>query len=66
MAVRPDAREIEFESDGRKLRASVLAESIEDAGRAEMRSRARDLGLKMQSENGLRNAVIAIETMMNK
>ncbi|WP_223957270.1 glycosyltransferase [Paraburkholderia sabiae] len=52
--------------NGRKLRASVLAESIEDAGRAEMRSRARDLGLKMQSENGLRNAVIAIETMMNK
>ncbi len=51
--------------NGRKLRASVLAKSIEYAERAEVRSRAQALGVRMRSEDGLRDAVVAIEAMMS-
>lgn len=49
---------------GRALRATSLARNIEFAERAATRSRAQALGAQMRSENGLRNAVDAIERML--
>ncbi|HWT35403.1 MAG TPA: glycosyltransferase, partial [Paraburkholderia sp.] len=51
--------------NGRKLHASVLARSIECAEGAEAISRAHALAERMKSENGLRDAVAAIEAMMS-
>jgi len=50
--------------DGRALRAASLAQRIAFAERAPIQSRAHALGEKMRSEDGLRNAVAAIEALM--
>ncbi|VVD77616.1 glycosyl transferase [Pandoraea iniqua] len=50
---------------GRSLRAASLAKRIEFAERTTTKSRARELGEQMRSEAGLRNAVNAIERLMN-
>jgi sterol 3beta-glucosyltransferase len=46
------------------LRAPQVAERIAFAERAEVRARAAALGAAMSSENGLANAVSAIESLM--
>ncbi|WP_458766554.1 glycosyltransferase [Cupriavidus basilensis] len=49
---------------GKHLQASALARAIAFAQGAETRSRARALGARMAGENGLADAVSAIEAMM--
>ena len=50
--------------NGKHLQASALARAIAFAQGAEARSRARELGARMAGENGLADAVSAIEAMM--
>lgn len=50
----------------RGLRATDLAQRLELAERSDVRARARELGSRMQSENGLANAISAIETLMRQ
>jgi sterol 3beta-glucosyltransferase len=50
----------------RGLRAADLARRLELAERSDVRARARELGSRMQSENGLANAISAIETLMRQ
>jgi sterol 3beta-glucosyltransferase len=50
----------------RRLRAADLAQRLELAGRPDVRARARELGSRMQSENGLARAISAIETLMRE
>jgi sterol 3beta-glucosyltransferase len=49
---------------GKRIRSSELARGIEFAERDEVRARASQLGAQMAAENGLRNAVDAIERLM--
>ncbi|MDR3397382.1 MAG: glycosyltransferase [Pandoraea sp.] len=51
--------------NGRSLRASSLVSRIEFAEKEQTRARARHLGARMRSEDGLRNAVTAIHRLMN-
>jgi sterol 3beta-glucosyltransferase len=51
-------------SSWKALNAATLAESIRFAERTEVRSRARALGEKMRTEDGLKTAVQAIETLV--
>jgi sterol 3beta-glucosyltransferase len=48
----------------RSLRAATLARSIEVAERQEVRARSAVLGAQMTAENGLAQAISAIETLM--
>jgi sterol 3beta-glucosyltransferase len=50
--------------DGRRLRAASLARGIEFAERAEVRTRARELGVRIKAEHGLTQAVSAIQKLM--
>ena len=50
----------------RGLRAKDVAQRLELAERPDVRARARELGSRMQSENGLANAISAIETLMRQ
>lgn len=50
----------------RGLRAQALAQRLELAERLDMRARARALGAGMRSEDGLANAVSAIEALMGR
>ena len=50
----------------RGLRATDLAQRLELAEQPQARSRARDLGSRMGAENGLANAISAIETLMRQ
>lgn len=48
------------------LRATDLAQRLELAEQPEVRDRARELGSRMRAENGLANAISAIETLMRQ
>ncbi|MBN9656572.1 MAG: glycosyltransferase family 1 protein [Acidobacteria bacterium] len=50
--------------DGQKPSAETFARALDFAARAEVRNRARELGEKLRSENGVRDAVSFLERLV--
>jgi sterol 3beta-glucosyltransferase len=50
--------------DGRRPKAEAFARALDFAATAPVRNRARELGEKMRAENGVVDAVVALERIV--